>query len=494
MPSLVKLSKLTREGFALDFIPPRRWASHFSFTDSLQAFLLQPGLPFASVIDERQIACVFRKHGCSMLGIYSTAIVLWAFMSQVLRDGKEASCQSAVARVVAYLTSRGRIAPESDTGNYCRARAKLPEAALHELASQVASESESLAKPTWLFKGRLHAKLVDGFTFKMPDTPDNQSEYPQHTAQKPGLGFPIARVTAILSLATGCLLAAAIGPFSGKESGETSLFRQLLSHFTKGDVVVADRYFCSYWLVVFLTRTGAHVCFRKKKTRHTDFRKGRRLGKQDHIVKWKRPVRPPWMSKEVYQDMPKEIELREMKYAIEAPGRKSGPFVIVTTMLDHEGDDAVSYQDIADLFGFRWNAELDIRSIKTFMNLNFVRCKSPEMVRREFWITILSYNLIRTTIATAAALHDKKPRQISYVSACQYVLASWQELRSSDDADQQMSYCRLLLEQIASCSVGLRPGRFEPRVVKRRRDQYQLMVQPRAKLKKRLAKGDNRFE
>ncbi len=163
-------------------------------------------------------------------------------------------------------------------------------------------------------------------------------------------------------------------------------------------------------------------------------------------------------------------------------------------MLNHEGDDAVSYQDIADLFGFRWNAELDIRSIKTFMNLNFVRCKSPEMVRREFWITILSYSLLRTTIATAAVLHDKQPRQISYVCACQYVLASCQELRSSEETDQRMSYFRILLAQIACCQVGLRPGRFEPRVVKRRRDQYQLMVQPRATLRMRLANGDNRFE
>jgi len=168
----------------LVFKPPHRGASNFSSANSIEAFLPQPGLPFTSVIDERQITQVFRKHGCSMSGIYSTAIVLWAFMSQVLRDGKEASCQSAVARVVAYLTSRGRTAPDSDTGNYCRARAKLLEAALKELAFQVARESEALVKPTWLFKGRLHAKLVDGFTFKMPDTPENQREYPQHTAHK----------------------------------------------------------------------------------------------------------------------------------------------------------------------------------------------------------------------------------------------------------------------------------------------------------------------
>ena len=154
------------------------------------------------------------------------------------------ACQSAVARIVAYLTKRGRRAPVADTGNYCRARAKLPEGALKELSNSVAAEAQVLAKPKWLWKG-FNTKLIDGFTFKMPDTAENQHEYPQHTAQKPGLGFPIARVLGVLSLATGCLLDAAVGPFSGKETGETSLLRRLMNGFSKGDVVVADRYFCS---------------------------------------------------------------------------------------------------------------------------------------------------------------------------------------------------------------------------------------------------------
>ena len=155
------------------------------------------------------------------------------------------------------------------------------------------------------------------------------------------------------------------------------------------------------------------------------------------------------------------ITLREMKYKIEAPGRESGPFVVVTTLLDHQGEDGISHDDIAELFGFRWNAELDIRSIKTFMNLNFVRCMSPEMVRRELWTTLLTYNLIRTTIATAASLHNKAPRQISFVSACQYILASWQEIASMRSVSRIKEYSSLLLRQIASCQVGHRKGRVK---------------------------------
>jgi putative transposase len=466
--------------------------AHFGFDDAIKAFLLQGALPFSTVLSEQRICSVFRKHGCSMNGVYSTAIVLWAFMSQVMRDGKEAACQSAVARIVAYLTKRGRHAPVANTGNYCRARAKLPERALKELSDTIAQEAQASAKPSWLWKG-MSAKLVDGFTFKMPDTPENQRAYPQHTAQKPGLGFPIARVLGVLSLATGCLLDAAVGPFSGKETGETSLLRRLINSFSKGDVVVADRYFCSYWMIVAFMQINVQICFRKKKNRHTDFRRGKRLGKQDHIIQWQRPKRPLWMSKEYYETMPLVITLREMKYAIEGPGRKSGPFVVVTTLLEHQGEDGVSYDDIAELFGFRWNAELDIRSIKTFMNLDFVRCMSPEMVRRELWTTLLAYNLIRITIATAASLHDRAPRQISFVSACQYILASWQEIASMRSANEIKQYVSSLLRQIASCQVGHRPGRFEPRVVKRRRDQYTLMVQPRNELRKRLRKGDNTY-
>ncbi len=224
-------------------------------------------------------------------------------------------------------------------------------------------------------------------------------------------------------------------------------------------------------------KLNVHVCFRKKK-RHTDFRTGKRLGKQDHLIQWHRPARPAWMSHEMYDSLPLVITLRELRYTVEAPGRKSGPFIIVTTLLEHKGDKGVSYEEISDLFSFRWNAELDIRSIKTFMNLNFVRCLSPEMVRRELWTTLLAYNLIRTTICSAASLHGKRPREISFVGASQYILASWQEVTAILRGKQLERYARLLLERIASCKVGHRPGRIEPRVVKRRRDQYTLMTEP----------------
>lgn len=455
-----------------------------SFRRIAEVFLAQPGLPFAEVLSAERIGRVFAKHGNLFGGaVYSTVIMVWSFLSQVLRDGKQASCQAAVARIVTHQQQVGGAAPTHDTGDYCRARAKLSEAALHDLTAEVAAELEHRADAAWLWKGR-HAKLVDGFTFTMPDTVANQAEYPQPAAQKPGVGFPIARACAILSLATACVLELAVGPYSGKETGETALLRELLDSFAAGDVMVADRYYCSYLMIALLVQRQVDVCTRLHQRRTLDFRRGRRLGADDHLVVWTKPARPPWMDEATYAAIPAELVLREMRFCVVEPGRRSRVLTVVTTLLDA---DEYSRTDIAELYGFRWNSELDIRSIKQHLNLAHVRCKSPQMVRRELWTTLLGYNLIRTTAAAAAALHRKQPRQISFTATCQYVLASWSLFSASQLAanDLQMR-CRTLLAQIAHCPVANRPGRIEPRQLKRRRHSYKLMQQPRATLRAQL--------
>jgi putative transposase len=449
-----------------------------------EAFLAQPGLPFAHVLSATRIERVFAKYDNLFGGTaYPTAIMVWSFLGQVLRDGKEASCQAAVARVVAHQQQTGGAVPTSDTGDYCRARAKLSEEALRDLTVEIGAEVEQQAEAAWLWKER-HAKLVDGFTFTMPDTPANQAAYPQHTAQKPGLGLPIARACVILSLATACVLDLAVGPYSGKETGETALLRSLLDSFSEGDVLVADRFYCSFFLIALLQQRGIDVCTRLHQRRVADFRRGQRLGPDDHLVTWTRPERPEWMDEPTYATIPETLTLREIRYCVTVPGRRVEVLTVVTTLLDPQQH---SRQDIAQLYGFRWNSELDIRSIKQALNLAHVRCKSPAMVRRELWTTLLGYNLIRTTAAAAAALHAKQPRQIGFVGTCQYVLACW-PLFSTDPpaAHQLLRRCRTLLAQIAHCEVADRPGRIEPRELKRRRHGYKLMQEPRAILRARL--------
>ena len=449
------------------------------------SFLSQPGLPFTKILSAERIERIFRRHG-NLFGagaIYSTAVMVWSFLGQVLRDGKEASCQAAVARVVSYQEHCGGAVPTSDTGDYCRARNKLSEAALRDVSVEIAAEIEEQAPAEWLWKGR-HAKLVDGFTFTMPDTPWNQQTYPQSKTQKKGVGLPIARAVAILSLTTACVMDLAIGPYAGKQTGETALLRQLLGSIHSGDVAVMDRYYCSFLMIALLLGRNVDVCARMHQKRHVDFRRGRRLGKYDHIIVWTKPQRPNWMDQATYDAIPQSMELREIRYHVVQPGYRTKTVTIATTLTDAE---IYSPEDIAELYGFRWNSELDIRSIKQSLNLAHVRSKSPEMVRKELWTTMLGYNLIRTTAAAAAVLHNKQPRQISLTSTCQYVLASW-TLLSGDliAADRLQSYCRRLLSQIAECEVANRPGRLEPRVLKRRRHGYKLMQEPRSVLRAKL--------
>jgi putative transposase len=457
------------------------------FQKVADAFLAQPGLPFSDVLSAERIEWIFTKHG-NLFGtgaIYSTAVIVWSFLGQILRDGKEASCQAAVARVVSFGQQQGTATPTTDTGDYCKARAKLSEPALRDLTREVANEVEARAEACWLWKGK-HPKLIDGFTFTMPDTAKNQAEYPQQTVQKPGIGQPIARAVAILSLASACVMDMAIGPYSGKQTGESALLRSMLTSLSKDDIAVADRYYCSFMMIALLLAQGTHVCTRMHQMRHSDFRRGKRLGKYDHIIVWTRPARPTWMAEETYAQIPERLELREIRYNIVVPGRRTKSIDVITTLTD-----AVEYtkEEIAELYGFRWNSELDIRSIKESLNLGHVRCKSPEMVRRELWTTLLGYNLIRTTAAGAALLHNKQPRQISFTSTCQYILASWM-LMSCALIDQTKvdGYCRTMLAQIAECVVANRPGRLEPRVVKRRPKPYKLMQKPRNELRRELRK------
>jgi putative transposase len=469
------------------FLPDLPAPGSGSFRQVADAFLSGEGLPFANILSAERIERVFAKHGCQfgLHGVYTTAVMVWSFLSQVLRDGKEASCQAAVARVVSYCQQQGHPAPTEDTGDYCRARAKLSAAAIRDLSCEVGQELEQAAAASWLWKGR-HAKLIDGFTFTMPDTPANLAAYPHPKTQQPGVGLPIARAVVILSLATACAVDLAVGPYQGKETGETALLRKLLASFHPGDIGVADRYYCSFMTIALLLGQATHVCARKHQKRHSDFRRGQRLGSYDHLIIWTRPPRPDWMDEATYARIPETLTLREIRFQVVEPGRRTRTIDVITTLVDA---DEYTREAIAELYGFRWNSELDIRGIKSSLNLGHVRCKSPEMVEREVWTTLLGYNLIRTTAAGAAWVHGKQPRQISFTNTCQYVLAAWMQLSLGlIKASALDAYLRLVLRQIAACEVANRPGRLEPRVLKRRRHGYKLMQKPRHELRRELRK------
>jgi hypothetical protein len=456
------------------------------FASIARSFVVGQGLPFARVLPPAEIEAIFRRHdalfGNTYNAVYTTAIVLWAFLSQVLADGKLRSCSAAVGRVREFLILLGKTPPSTDTGEYCNARRKLSEKALYELMGEVARKIEYLAPEEWLWHGR-HVKLADGFTATMPDTEENQQAFPQPKSQKPGVGFPIMRVCVILSLATACILDAAFGPYSGKETGEPALFRQCLDAFQPGDVGLFDRYYGSYFLLALLMLRGVDACARLHHRRKADFRRGKRLGKYDRLVMWRRPARPEWMDEATYAAIPETLTLRMIRFNIEVPGRRTRVITVVTTLLDPKEYPA---HDIASLYGYRWNAELDIRHIKQALNLDHLRCKTPAMVHKEFWTTVLAYNLIRRVICAAALEHGKLPRRISFTRTCSRILAAWNTLALGLYRAETLE---LLLAEIAWLEVPLRPGRIEPRVLKRRRHRYPLMREPRKKLKERLERA-----
>ena len=445
----------------------------------LVSFLQRPDLPFADALSEDAIKKAFDDEDAGFAedeeAVYTPAITLWAFLSQVLFKDEQRSCVAAVARVIVLLVALERGPCSSNTGAYCRARGKLSETVLRRLAVDLADGCERQLDEAQLWHGR-HVQLVDGTTVSMPDTPENQEAYPQPHTQRQGLGFPVARVVVVLSLATGMLTDMAMGPYTGKKTGETALLRQLLERFRPGDILLGDRYFCSYFMITLLMALDVDFVTRVHQLRTVNFRRGRRLGKGDHVVAWERPPRPTWMDPQTYDRMPASIEVREVYVRVDVPGFRTESFVVVTTLTN-----AAAYPkgDIAELYHHRWLAELDIRAIKITMGMDILRCKTPEMVRKEMWTCLLAYNLIRQTMLQSAQKAGVSPRALSFTAAVQSIAASWLVIVLSDDALAALLIAAASVS-LAEHVVGNRPGRIEPRAVKRRPKPHHLLTKPRA--------------
>jgi hypothetical protein len=456
-----------------------------TFATVLRSFASTDGLPFAKVLTEQDIATfcaqegVHFGQGCD--DVYTPAVTLWAFLSQCLSASK--SCVAAVARVLVLRIALGLAPCAAGSGAYCKARVKLPESLLRRLALHVGTAVERQAPDDWRWHGR-RVLLVDGFEVSMPDTPANQQAYPQLRNQKPGLGFPRMRLVVLLAFATATLLGVALGPCKGKGTGETELFRTLLEQLQTGDVVVADRYYCTWWLVALLRQCGVDACFRLHHLRSYDFRKGRRLGKGDHVVHWPKPVRPSWMAEASYAALPASLPVREVRVVVAQPGYRVRSFLIATTLVDPERYPAA---DVADLYHQRWHVELDVRVIKQTLQMDVLSCKSPDMVRKEVWMHWLGYNLVRKVLAEAAVAVQLRPRQLSFAGAVQTLNAfRWLLTVGADGGGERLG--RVLLLAVATHRVGNRPGRVEPREVKRRQ-KVKLMTRPRAQRRAELLQG-----
>jgi putative transposase len=451
-----------------------------SFRAAVAAVRRSRDLYFAALLPEEIILESFGSARWTWHGyVYTPAVTVWVFLSQCM--SQDHSCREAVARLAAWLIAQGRNPCSPDTGAYCTAREELPEPVGRRLVSKIGKETEDLAPGTWLWKGR-RVRIVDGSTVTMPDTAENQAEYPQMRTQKPGCGLPIARVVVIFCLAVGTALDAAIGPYKGKQTGENVLFRALHDVLERGDVVLADRYYSGWFDLALLKQRGADFVVRKHQLRANDFRTGRRLGRDDHVVRWKKPERPAWMSAQEYAALDDELKVREVRVRVLQTGFRTRELIVVTSLLDHQ---TFSAEDIATIFRRRWRAELDLRSIKVVLQMDHLRCKTPHRVRNEFWMHLLAYNLIRRTMAIAAMEHGVEPCEISFKGTLQ-TLGHFLPLIITSNSPNETSAA--MLRCIAAHVVGNRPDRFEPRVRKRRPKEYDLMNKPRHEYKRQLAK------
>lgn len=452
----------------------------------LQRQFLQDGeLAFSDVLTTEMIAQAMQLLGAWKDRIYSPLVTLWVFLSQVL--SQDHSCRAAVARLIAHRVSRGERSCSAETGAYCQARKRLPEEFISKVARQVGSALENNAKKQWLWKGR-RVLAYDGSTVSMPDTAANQEAYPQPPQQQPGVGFPLARIAVLFSLACGAVIDLGICSCSGKGNSELGLLHKLWDVLRSGDVLLADRYMCAWYEIHMLRERGIDSITRMRVHRQVDFRRGKRLGKGDHVVQWRRPAIIRAIDRQTLNSLPEFLTVRETQVQVEQPGFRSQSIILVTTMLNAE---EVTAGDLANVFRARWNAELDFRSLKQTMKMDILRCKTPELVRKEIWAHILAYNLIRTIIAQAASQNDVEPRTISFKGAIQ-TLEAFQPvvaIQGDHDFKHRQNLYQQVLDAIATHRVADRPDRFEPRLRKRRQKKYDRMMKPRHEIKLDMRKG-----
>lgn len=394
--------------------------------------------------------------------IYPPLDTLRLFVGQVLSS--DHACQDVVGRRLSERIAQSQSVSALNTGSYCDARQRLPITLPVTLGIMLGERLEALTPSAWRWQGH-PVKLFDGTTVTMPDTPSNQEAYPQSCEQKPGLGFPIARIGALIGLSGGAILGYQVTACKGKGTGEQSLLANLLSHLNAGDVLLADALLATWWIIRGAISRGADVVMAQHGVRITDFTRGQRLGKNDHEVQWPRPPKPKAMTAEEYASYPEFITMREAG----VNGR-----ILVTTLLDPA---VVSVCALGALYKMRWNIEVDFRTIKATLEMDVLRCKSQPMVDKEIAVYFLAYNLVRWAMAKAALLADVLPRVLSFAGAKRLPGAFADQLRRTSE-EQVRTMIATVTACIATLRLPHRPDRIEPRA-KKRRSNLPLLTVPR---------------
>jgi hypothetical protein len=439
----------------------------------------ESGLPFAEHLPESSVHALCRSIGHGFRErIFSPAVTLWTFLSQVLDP--DHSCRQAVARLLAYRTANGLPACSPETGAYCKARQRLPEQLLQDLTRSTGRRLLQQAPAAWLWKNR-PVKVVDGTCVSMPDTPENNKTYPKSKNFAAGAGFPLVRLVVVFSLAVGTVLEAALAPYKGKNAGELSLFDQLKNQFARGDIVLVDRLYGTYWNMAWALAHGIDIVARQHGSRAPISFSGYRA--DNRRVWWPKPTRPAGMSQREYRSIPSSLTLRAVRVHVRCVGFRTRSLVLITTLTDAQ---AVSGADLADLYRRRWQAELNLRSLKQTLQMDILRGQAPAMVRKEIWAHLLVYNIVRTVMAEAAHAASRHPDELSFKGALQTINAFLPDMRTAQTpADAQVVW-EVLLWAVSEHRVGNRPDRYEPRAIKRGHKNFPCLRIPRKQAQQTL--------
>ena len=393
--------------------------------------------------------------------LFTPWVTFCAFLGQLLKRG--AGCREADRRVKARCLDEGREAPDDNTSAYCQARARLPLDVLRQ-AHQRLVDWQAGRGSTQLWQGRA-VKLIDGCGYSMPDTAANRAVYPYAGCQQPGCGFPTAKLVGLFCLATGSLVRFAHASW---KTHEVPMARQLVGWMQPEDVVLADRGFCGWGLIALLQRKGVDVVMRLHQARAEG------LGG----TRWRRPQRPETWDKALWQELPRELAVRLVRFKVECPGFRTETVVLATTLLD-----AKAYPDaaLAELYRRRWQVEGCFRDLKTTLGLDVLRTQSPELIEREILVHALAYNLVRALMLEAACVHRVPLARVSFKGALT-TLRQWAPLFAASLPRLARGRYEDLLLALAADLLPVRPNRSEPRVIKRRPKSYQLMTLPRPRM------------
>jgi len=403
--------------------------------------------------------------------IYPVRRTFFGFLYQVLNP--QCACREIVRQILALRTlDSAADTAQPGTSAFCQARHRLPNDILARIRSALAEHADRVGERWQGFC----VKVIDGTGVSAPDTPENQRRYPQPAGQKPGCGFPFLKLVGVFSLASGALLDYAKG---NQHQHELGLLQKLLATFRAGDLVLADRGFSSYALMALLWQRKVLCLFRLHHARNSDFRQGQRLGKHDRLLVWTKPdnwQRPRFIPQYLWQRLPKTLTVRMVRFALQRPGYRTKSVTMITTLLDPE---RYPPAELAQLYARRWRIELWFRDIKTSMGMETLRCQSPAMLHKELERFFIAYNFIRCLMAEAAQTYHVELQRLSFkgtVDTLRQFSTAIAQARSRKQKDQLFGR---LLELIATDQVPERPGRREPRAVKRRPKPYQKLNRPR---------------